>query len=90
MAPSNATANATQEAAVWILEETTNEEELKSDKRVVRDWVKNELWDKVVFLWTLKSLNQGGLLHALYNSSCHHLLAKGKLLSMPNESVIIT
>lgn len=83
-----APANAAQEAAVWIVERTSNEEELKSDERLVRDWVKNELWEKVVFLWTLKSLNQGGLLHASYISSCRHLLAKGKLMSMPDVSAI--
>ena len=85
MAPSDSI-TASQEAAVWIVERTSNEEELKSDERLVRDWVKNELWEKVVFLWNLKSLAPGGLLHASYISSCRHLLAKGKLMSMPDTS----
>lgn len=71
--------------AAWTLQTAANEEQIKKDQRVVRDYVKNELWEKVVFLWSKKSLDRGGVLHTAYLRSCKRLLSDGKLVSVADE-----
>ena len=68
---------------VWTLQRaTSSEDQLQSDQRVVRDYVKNKIFEMVVFVWSQKSLNPGGVLHKAYLKDCRHLLSGGKLMSV--------
>jgi hypothetical protein len=70
----------------WTLQRATASEDLlDSDQRVVRDYVKSELWEKVVFLWSQKSLDREGMLHKAFLKDCRHLLSGGKLMSASDE-----
>jgi hypothetical protein len=44
----------------------TDPEKMKEDKEKVREYVKEELFERVVFLWSKASLEHGGVLHKDY------------------------
>jgi hypothetical protein len=52
---------------------------MKEDKEKVREYVKKELFERVVFLWSKASLEPGKVLHHDYLKNCRARLADGKL-----------
>jgi hypothetical protein len=54
-------------------------EKMKEDKEKVREYVKKELFERVVFLWSKASLEPGKVLHHDYLKNCRARLADGKL-----------
>jgi len=53
---------------------------LDEDKDKVRNYVKEELFERLVFLWSKADLELGGILHKDYVKNCRARLADGKLV----------
>jgi hypothetical protein len=52
---------------------------MKEDKEKVREYVKEELFERAVFVWSKASLEAGGVLHHDFLKNCRARLADGKL-----------
>jgi hypothetical protein len=78
----------TQQAS-WALQRAANAQQVENDWRKVEAYVKNILFEKVVFVWEKSSLDQGGKLHQNYLKNWRALLAEGKLTNIgDNEAVM--
>ena len=60
-------------------------EKMEEDKHKVREYVKEELFERVVFLWSKASLEPGGVLHHDYLKNCRARLADGKLVDATDQ-----
>lgn len=56
-------------------------DKLEEDKNKVRDYVKEELFERVVFVWNKKALDIGGILHEDYIKNCRSKIANGTLVN---------
>lgn len=71
--------------ASWALQRAANAEQVAADQKKVCSYVKNNLFERVVFVWEKSSLDRGGKLHEDYLKNCKNLLADGALVAMRNE-----
>jgi hypothetical protein len=58
---------------------------LDEDKDKVQNYVKEELFERLVFLWSKANLELGGILHKDYMKNCRSRLAGGKLDDYTNR-----
>jgi hypothetical protein len=54
---------------------------IEEDKNEVRDYVKEVLFEKLVFVWNKGALQLGGVLHKDYLMNCRAKIAGGKLMN---------
>jgi hypothetical protein len=47
-----------------------NPESIEKDKDKVRDYVKEKLYERVIFVWEKSTLDQGRVFHRDYMSNC--------------------
>jgi hypothetical protein len=58
-----------------------NPESVEKDKDKVRDYVKEKLYERVIFVWKKSPLDQGGVFHRDYMSNCCSIIADGTLVN---------
>jgi hypothetical protein len=58
---------------------------IEEDKNEVRDYVKEVLFEKVVFIWNKGTLQLGGVLHKDYLINCRAKIADNKLMNAMNS-----
>lgn len=63
-----------------ILTRAGNQENIEKDKNKVGDYVKNVLFERLVFVWKSDDLERGGLLHADFLRNCRAVVADGTLV----------
>jgi predicted transcriptional regulator YheO len=58
--------------ASWVLQRVANAQQVENDQRKAEAYIKNILFEKVVFVWEKSSLDQGGklLLEELQGIAC--------------------
>jgi len=71
--------------ASWALQRAANKEQVALDQKKVCSYVKNELFERTVFVWEKSALDRGGKLHEDYLKNCRKLLADGTLVAMRDE-----
>ena len=54
---------------------------IEEDKNEIQDYVKEVLFEKVVFVWNKGALQPGGVLHKDYLMNCRAKIAGGKLMN---------
>jgi hypothetical protein len=54
---------------------------IEEDKNEIQDYVKEALFEKVVFIWNKGALQPGGVLHKDYLMNCRAKIAEGKLMN---------
>jgi len=70
-----------------LLEHFGNKELVAEDINKVRHYVKEDLFERLVFVWNDGALNTGGVLHGDFLRNCRPLLADGTLVDlMDNEA----
>ena len=65
-----------------------NAQQVENDRRNVEAYVKDILFEKVVFVWEKSSLDRGGKLHQDYLKNCRALLAEGKLTNIGDDEAV--
>jgi hypothetical protein len=64
-----------------------NPESIEKDKDKVRDYVKEKLYERVIFIWKKSALDQGSVFHRDYMSNCHLIIANGTpVIARDNEA----
>jgi hypothetical protein len=58
-----------------------NPESIEKDKDKVRDYVKEKLYERVIFVWKKSALDQGSVFHRDYMSNCRLIIANGTLVN---------
>jgi hypothetical protein len=58
-----------------------NPESIEKDKDKVRDYVKEKLYERVIFVWKKSALDQGSMFHRDYMSNCHLIIANRTLVN---------
>jgi len=74
--------------ASWALQRAANAQQVKNDVTKVREYVKSNLFEKVVFVWQKTALARGGKLHQDYLKNCRALVAEGKLVDMADSEAV--
>jgi hypothetical protein len=57
-----------------------NPESIEKDKDKVRDYVKEKLYERVIFVWKKSALDQGSMFHRDYMSNCCLIIADRTLV----------
>jgi hypothetical protein len=57
-----------------------NPESIEKDKDKVRDYVKEKLYERVIFVWKKSALDQGNMFHRDYMSNCRLIIADRTLV----------
>jgi hypothetical protein len=68
-----------------VLQQALDKELQAADIKLVGKYVKDVLFEKMVFLWDRKALDTNGKLHKDYLENCQPLLANGKLVPLSKE-----
>jgi hypothetical protein len=68
-----------------VIARAGNPESIEKDKDKVRDYVKEKLYERVIFVWKKSTLDQGGVFHRDYNSNCRSIIADGTLVNCYRE-----
>jgi hypothetical protein len=71
--------------AVQVLSRAGSEASIAADKNKVREYVKDELFARVVFIWTKASLAVDGVLHKDYLRNCRSRIADGALVDVADS-----
>lgn len=79
MSPPSATRVGTQASAA-VLARCGNAESIVEDRNKVRDYVKDNLFERSIFIYSKSALDQGGVLHNDYLKNCRALIANGTLV----------
>jgi len=69
-----------QAPATGVLARAGDPAKIEEDKNKVRDYVKDELFERVIFVWDKAALQPSGVLHQDYMKNCKARLADGKLI----------
>jgi hypothetical protein len=64
-----------------VMARAGNPESVEKDKDKVRDYVKEKLYERVIFNWKKSSIDQGGMFHRDYMSNCRLIIADGTLVN---------
>ena len=73
--------------ALWVLQRVGDTQK-ENDKKKVNGHVKALLFERVVFVWEMASLDHGGKLHLDYLKNCRALLANGNVVSMWDDEAV--
>jgi hypothetical protein len=60
---------------------------IEEDKNEVQDYVKEMLFEKVVFVWNKGALQPGGVLHKDYLQNCRAKIAGSKLMNATDSEM---
>jgi len=63
-----------------VLARASDESKVKEDLNKVRDYIKEDLFYRVIFIWDDGQLKEGSVLHGDFIERCKPLLANGDLL----------
>jgi hypothetical protein len=69
-----------QAPATGVLAHAGDPAKTEEDKNKVCDYVKDELFERVIFVWDKVALQPNGVLHQDYMKNCKAQLADGKLI----------
>ncbi len=64
-----------------VMARAGNPESIEKEKDKVRDYVKEKLYERVIFVWIKSTLDQGGMFHRDYMSNCHLIIADRTLVN---------
>ena len=70
----------TRSSTATVLSRAGDRDKVDEDKKKVRDYVMNDLFNRVVFVWNDKELEEGGVLHSDFLKNCRPKLADGDLV----------
>jgi hypothetical protein len=65
----------------WLPHLPGDPSKIEEDKNEVQDYVKEVLFEAVVFFWNKGTLQQGGVLHKDYLMNCRAKIAGSKLVN---------
>jgi hypothetical protein len=68
-----------------VISQAGDPSKTEEDKNEVQDYVKEGLFEKVVFVWNKGALNPGGVLYKDYLMNCRTKIAGGKLMNACNS-----
>jgi hypothetical protein len=78
-------ANGTSHQGSWVLLQAMNDGQVRNDICVVRDYVKNNLFEKSVVVWHKSALAKNGVFHKDYMKNCRALIADGHLMVISSK-----
>jgi hypothetical protein len=64
-----------------------NPESVEKDKDKVRDYLKEKLYERVIFVWKKSILDQGSVFHRDYMSNCRSIIADETLVNCYRDSM---
>jgi len=65
---------------MMVLAHASDESKLKEDINQVRNYIKEDLFYRVIFIWDDEQLKEGAVLHTDFIDKCKPLLANGELM----------
>lgn len=68
-----------------LVQRLNNPALFESDRNVVRDYVKKDLFERLVFIWDERALATNGALYRSYTANCRSLIADGQLVNASDE-----
>ena len=66
--------------SVDLIARQGNKQKVALDKQTIRDYVKDDLFYRIVFVWTKQSLEEDGHLHKDFIKNCRSKIENGLLL----------
>jgi hypothetical protein len=72
--------NGAAQQGAWVLNQATNEGQVRNDISVICCYVKQRLFEKSVVVWNRLALTKNGVFHKDYMKNCKALIADGRLL----------
>jgi len=60
-------------------------DKVEEDKNKVRDYVKEDLFERVVFVWSKAAFTKDGILHKDFMKNCRSKIADGSLVDASDE-----
>ena len=72
-----------------VLRRASNKELVECDIKVVGNYVRGDLFMRIIFVFDNKQLDEGGPLHKDYLKNCQSLLANGTLKDLNDDTVVL-